>query len=106
MEVVIDPDVKAVAEFMQSKIEARKLVGVADSLRAIAPILWGQYGDSPVQGIELLNEPITCESQSVSIESALPEAHADDGFAEAKAAPALPQFQGDILHTDRYQSTA
>ncbi len=32
MEIAIDPDVKAVAEFMQEQIEARKLVGVAESL--------------------------------------------------------------------------
>ncbi len=45
MEIAIDPDVKAVAEFMQEKIETRKLIGVAEGLRAIAPyILMGNRG--------------------------------------------------------------
>jgi hypothetical protein len=73
MEVVIDPDVKAVAEFMQSKIETRKLVGVAESLRVIAPILWGHYDRVPVKGIELATPPVRSETQSNASE--LPPEH-------------------------------
>jgi len=84
MEAVIDPDVKAVAEFMQSNIEARKLVGVAESLRAIAPILWGRYNQTPVAGIELLAESVSpglCESRSVANELAPVCLHVDDDSA-------------------------
>ena len=68
MLIEIDPDVKAVAEFMQSKIEARKLVGVAESLRAIAPIIWGRYDQIPVVGIELCSEPLKCRTPGAAEE--------------------------------------
>jgi hypothetical protein len=86
MEVVIDPDVKAVAEFMQSGIETRKLVGVTESLRAIAPILWGHYGSKPVIGIELAPETITCESRSVATGSAQPDSRAGGDSAAVAVA--------------------
>jgi hypothetical protein len=71
MELVIDPDVKAVAEFMQSKIEARKLIGVAESLRAVAPIIWAHYDQIPVRGIELLAEPLSLKAREHCSESRL-----------------------------------
>ena len=43
MELILDPDVKAVAEFMQSQIPASRLVSVADGLAKLAPILWDKY---------------------------------------------------------------
>jgi hypothetical protein len=68
MEVIIDPDVKAVAEFMQSKMETRKLVGVAESLRVIASILLGHLRTSPCSGVELVVAPITYESLPTATE--------------------------------------
>jgi len=68
MEVVIDPDVKRVAEFMQSKIDARKLVGVAESLRNMAMMLWGHYERDRFNALELRGESITCASQQAAIE--------------------------------------
>ena len=66
---MIDPDVKAIAEFMQSQIEARKLLGVAESLRAIAPILWGHYDRTTFPAIELVAAPISESHGSRSIAS-------------------------------------
>lgn len=40
MNIEIDPDVKALAEFMQKNIPADRLVDVAVSIGRIAPILW------------------------------------------------------------------
>jgi hypothetical protein len=37
MRPVIDEDVKSVLEFMQSKVRANKLIGVAESLPGIWP---------------------------------------------------------------------
>jgi hypothetical protein len=85
MEVVIDPDVKAVAEFMQSRIETRKLMGVAESLRVIAPLLWGHYEHAPVRSIELASLPITSERLLVASESPLGHTCAGGGFAVAAA---------------------
>ena len=86
MEVMIDPDVKAVAEFMQGKIEAHKLVGVAESLQAIAPILWGRYKRTPVNGIELLSEPIRPSHGSRLTATLSERTHSDvDGGSAAVA---------------------
>jgi hypothetical protein len=49
MEVVLDSDVKAVAEFMQNNIPAAKLIGVAEALPTLASILWSQYPQESVQ---------------------------------------------------------
>jgi len=84
MEIIIDPDVKAVAEFMQAKIEARRLCGVAESLRAIAPLLWGRYGQDQIVGLALEAEPITCALRSTSTESVQHSSH-DDGVSEGAA---------------------
>jgi hypothetical protein len=85
MEVVIDPDVKAVAEFMQSRIETRKLVGVAESLWVIAPMLWGHYNRAPVKGIELVAKPIRSEPLSIASESPLEQSCVGDGLVGATA---------------------
>jgi len=55
MQIEADSDVLAVMEFMQSNIPATKLVAVAISAAAIAPILWGHYGDEPIQAMRLLS---------------------------------------------------
>ena len=81
MKIEIDPDVKAVAEFMQSKIEARKLVGVAESLRAIAPIIWGHHDQSRVVAIKLCGSPITRASRLDASELPPAPACARDGSA-------------------------
>jgi hypothetical protein len=56
MEVHLDPDVQAVAEFMQRNIPAARLQGVANGIRDLAPILWGRYEKESVAAL-LLSEP-------------------------------------------------
>lgn len=73
MRLHADPDVQAVAEFMQRNIPAARLVGVATGLGMIAPALWGQHDPSPV--IPLTLQPTIMSgclhgSQSTSIGSA------------------------------------
>jgi len=53
----IDPDLKAVAEFMQSNVPTAKLVSVAESLSAVAPLLWGDYDRQAVAALELKVSP-------------------------------------------------
>lgn len=43
MQVDIDPDVKAVLEFMQSNIPAVKLRATARGIDELAPLLWGHF---------------------------------------------------------------
>lgn len=51
--VVVDPDVQVVAEFMQTRIAASRLVAVSDGLAAIAPLLWGRFQPEAVQALRL-----------------------------------------------------
>jgi hypothetical protein len=51
--IVVDADVRAVAEFMQGRIAASRLVAVANGLAAMAPLLWGTYQPEPVQALRL-----------------------------------------------------
>jgi hypothetical protein len=53
MEIIIDSDVKAVVEFMQSRFAATKLVGIAKGVADMAPLLWGLYESEGVQAITL-----------------------------------------------------
>lgn len=58
MDLTIDPDVKAVAEFMQQTIATSKLVSVATVVADIAPLLWGQFQPEPVEALQLVPAPI------------------------------------------------
>jgi hypothetical protein len=53
MELQIDPDVKAVAEFMQEWVPAARLVSVVGGLAAIAPVLSGRYPAEEVTALKL-----------------------------------------------------
>jgi hypothetical protein len=59
MDLEIDPDVKAVAEFMQSNMAAAKLVGVATAIGRLAPILWGRFGTEESQALSLVPKSIS-----------------------------------------------
>jgi hypothetical protein len=50
----VDPEVLAVAEFMQRRIPAARLLGVAAGMHALAPLLWGDYASERVHAIRLL----------------------------------------------------
>jgi hypothetical protein len=54
MEIVVDQDMQAVAEFMQRNIPADRLVAVAKGVGDIAPILWGHVAGSPKESLRPL----------------------------------------------------
>lgn len=55
----MDADLKLVMEFMRENLPASKLVGVAQALAAVAPVLWGHYEREEVRALTLMNPPIT-----------------------------------------------
>ncbi len=57
MELLIDPDVKAVLEFMQRNIPAGKLVPVATAVRHLAPVFYGRYKEEDVSALLLIEQP-------------------------------------------------
>ena len=60
MTMEVDDDIKAVAEFMQERIEASRLVSVAEGLAAVAPLLWGRHPRKEVAVIQLSSvDPIS-----------------------------------------------
>jgi hypothetical protein len=59
MELIVDPDVRTVAEFMQQAIPPSRLVAVAKGVANLAPLLWGDRKAEEVIVIRLQPEPIT-----------------------------------------------
>jgi hypothetical protein len=62
LELCIDPDVKTVAEFMQSKFAAARLVSIAKAISELAPLFWGKYSTESVDALYLAHpqpSPIT-----------------------------------------------
>ena len=53
MQFEVDSDVQAVLEFMHGRIQACKLVGVAEALPEMARLLWGHNPQEPVRTISL-----------------------------------------------------
>jgi hypothetical protein len=53
MEVVIDRDVEAVAEFMQRNVPTKKLKGVAHRLAELAGLLWDHFDPEDVEPMRL-----------------------------------------------------
>jgi hypothetical protein len=49
----IDPDVKAVAEFMQASVPASRLVSVAKGVNDLAPLLWGGFAPESIEVLSL-----------------------------------------------------
>src|SRR5277367_2447076 len=91
--VQLDQDVQAVLEFMQSKIQASKLVAVAESLPQIARLLWSQYPQESVSPFGLFRtlphpSSISCAKPLDAIESSLPDCA---GYDSAKVERALEQ---------------
>jgi hypothetical protein len=58
--MIVDDDVKAVAEFMQGRIAASRLVAVADGLAAMAPLLWGRFQPEAIQAIRARGGTYRC----------------------------------------------
>ncbi len=59
MTLEMDPDLKAVLQFMQASVPAAKLVGVAREMAIAAPLLWGRYNAEPVIAMALVAAPIS-----------------------------------------------
>jgi hypothetical protein len=78
----IDPDVQAVLEFMQNSMAADKLVGVAESLPAIARLIWGHYTQRPIRAIDLIHlKPRPSRSAARESDPLLGRAHGDSAGA-------------------------
>jgi hypothetical protein len=55
---MFDADVLAVLDFMQSRVPAQKLVGVATAVRGLAETLWGHYPPQDVIALRVAQPPI------------------------------------------------
>ncbi len=61
MELILDEDVKRVAEFMQRQVPATKLIFVAGAIARLGPLIWDQVSDlrdDPQRAIWLSSGPI------------------------------------------------
>jgi len=83
MDLIIDDDVKAVAEFMQSSMAAAKLVSVAEAVAALAPVLWGKFEPEGIDALRLKSPAINADrvahKQPSAKQRALGLANAGDG---------------------------
>jgi hypothetical protein len=87
--LVLDEDVKVIAEFAQARFAADRLVGISAALNTLAPSLWGHHGTAPVVALRILPESMDDVTHKLSsaIESA-GAAGVRDGSAAATDAPA------------------
>lgn len=53
----MDPDLQAVAEFMQANLPVAKLVPIATAIGLLAPILWGRYAADEIVPLLLSADP-------------------------------------------------
>lgn len=53
----MDPDVRAVASFMQQEVPAARLVAVARAVAELAPSLWGKHEPEGCEAIRLVAQP-------------------------------------------------
>lgn len=83
MDLIIDNDVKAVAEFMQSNMTAARLVPVAQAVARLAPILWGRYRPEEIDALMLAHPQLSGSETSPpsASELRLERACAGDGSA-------------------------
>jgi hypothetical protein len=56
MELHVDPDVKAVATFMQEHLTADRLLPVANAVAGLAPALWGHFQAAEVRALSLVHD--------------------------------------------------
>jgi hypothetical protein len=82
MELICDPDVQAVLEFMQERIPACRLVASAEGLPQLARLLWGHFPQESCRHLRL-EVPKLRPLQSVASESSPGPEYADDGSAAA-----------------------
>lgn len=58
MQLTADEDVRAVLEFMHTKIPASKLVPVAEGVSELARIIWGHHKADDIELVRLVAAPI------------------------------------------------
>jgi hypothetical protein len=58
MQIKVDPDVRAVIEFVQTTISADRRVSVARGLAQLAPILWAETGNT-IRPLSLSHQQIS-----------------------------------------------
>ena len=85
MRFEVDSDVQSVLEFMQSQIQACKLVGVAEALPQMARLLWNHNQQEPVHPCSLTYLGLADVQPPVSSGSGLGTVNAGDGSAAGVA---------------------
>jgi hypothetical protein len=88
MNLITDPDIKAVLEFMQQKIPANKLVGVAERIPPMARLLWDVYPQQPCRPLAFDLPKPDLQNPSLQDARVSPPVHIDvgDGSVEVKDA--------------------
>ena len=59
MNLIIDPNIQAVAEYMQNTLSTNCLVAVSQGLAKLAPLLWGHYETEDVSVLRVEHRPIS-----------------------------------------------
>ncbi|MGA2896319.1 MAG: hypothetical protein ABSE27_01820 [Acidobacteriaceae bacterium] len=62
--VEVDSDVQAVLEFMQDRVQAGKLISVAEGVMQMARLLWGSHPQEPCSAVSLVLPKTTACSLS------------------------------------------
>lgn len=86
MNLIMDPDVQTVAEFMQSNLPANRLVDVSGSLSKLAEVLWGHYERVAAPSVQLTLPQVTSLQQPTASESPPERGSVDGGSAVAAGA--------------------
>jgi hypothetical protein len=55
-EIAVHPDVKAVIAFMQDALPTGRLVGVAEAVAVMAPVLWGHHTQEAIVPAALVTD--------------------------------------------------
>jgi hypothetical protein len=69
MEIAIDPEAKAVLEFMQENVAATRLVSLAETLPQMARLLWNDCPQEPVTALrfELVKTECSQSQQAATV---------------------------------------
>jgi hypothetical protein len=84
---VVDKDVQLVLEMMQRRIPAARLVGVAQAVAQLSPMLWGHFEAEPVRAVEFRAPSLLDATPRVATGCAPEPLHAGDGSAGEATLP-------------------
>jgi hypothetical protein len=59
MTIAIDRSVEEVLTFMQSNIQADRLIAVSEAVAGIAPLIWGKYPRRSIDALSFDNGQVT-----------------------------------------------